>query len=131
MTISTRAKRIAIWMAGLACAGALLSSKGADPSRLVTVTVGSAVGGLVGFGFGIMFAKPRTSRERSLRVLYSTCTFGIIGTIFGMADPGVRPAVVGALIGMVTGGGVGFLLFVAYRPPTDRLDSGTVPTKNP
>jgi hypothetical protein len=129
MVISKRTRRIVAWIVGLASAGAFLSLKGTDTSRFMTVAVGSIVGGLIGFGFGITFARPRSAVERRLRILYSIFTFGIIGTIVGMADPGIGPAAVGALIGMFAGCLVGFLLFLSYRPPADGSDPKAAPTE--
>jgi len=130
VAISKRTKRIVVWTVGLASAGAFLCSKGVDSSRFLTVAVGGLVGGLIGFGFGITFARPRNEVERKLRVLYSISTFGIIGTIVGMADPGVGPAVAGALMGIVAGSLLGILLFLTDRSPSDGTGPGSVPTNS-
>jgi hypothetical protein len=130
---SERTKRIGLWTIGLAFVGAFLGSgKGSvSPSleNLRDVVEGAIVGGLIGFGFGITFAEPRTQLERWLKVVYATLPFGVMGCLVGMAHGiedaaagtglGFRQTIVGALWGVAVGTVVGLLACLTSRVPSD------------
>jgi len=122
-----REERIAAWALSLALAGVFLSLKGSSvwtTAGLLTLMEGALVGGLIGLGFGLTFAKPTSRLDRWLKPAYAALPFGIIGALVGYAsavapehiEPGFQPTIVGALWGVLTGVIVGLLaVFESYR----------------
>jgi hypothetical protein len=128
-----RTRRIAIWTVSLGLVGMFLGL-GKGPlllSKVTTAVEGLIGGGLIGFGFGITFARPRNAVERRLKIIYAALPFGIIGALVGKAlgiedapigtDPGLHPTMMGALCGIAAGIAVGTIVYFSARSAVDGL----------
>lgn len=122
-----RIGHVAIWTISLALVGMFLGL-GKGPlllSKVATVLEGAIGGGLIGFGFGITFSKPRNSLDRRLKIVYAALPFGIIGALVGKAlgiedapvgsDPGFHSTIMGTLWGIAVGFAVGLIVFLTSR----------------